>query len=53
MIRGLITAIRTLTILPMPGKDAKDFSTSLYFFPAVGALIGLAVGAAVYLINAY
>ncbi len=53
MLRGLVTAVRTLTILPMPGKDAKDFSSSLYFFPFVGALLGLAVGAAVYLINAY
>lgn len=53
MIRGFITAIRTLTIIPMPGKDAKDFSSSLYFFPAVGALIGLVVGGAVYLIGTY
>lgn len=38
---GLVTALRTLTILPVPGKDAKDFSSSLYWFPLVGLLLGL------------
>ena len=40
-MRGLITAIRTLTIFPVPGKDADDLSDSLFFFPLVGALLGL------------
>ncbi len=53
MMAGMITALRTLTVLPVPGKDAKDFSNSLYFFPVVGALIGVAAGGSVYLINRY
>jgi adenosylcobinamide-GDP ribazoletransferase len=43
MWRYLLTAFRTLTILPLPGKDANDFSRSLAFFPMVGALLGLVV----------
>lgn len=53
LLRGLITAIRTLTTLRVPGKDAKEFSTSLYFFPFVGGLVGIAVGASVYLLDRY
>jgi len=37
----LITAFRTLTILPLPGKDAERFSSALFFFPVVGGLVGL------------
>ncbi len=40
MLNGWITAVRTLTIIPVPGKDARDFSTSLYGFVWVGALLG-------------
>jgi len=43
MIRAMRTAFRTLTILPIPGKDTGDFSRSLCFFPLVGALLGFAV----------
>lgn len=43
MISSLITAVRTLTILPVPGKDAKNFSTSLFFFPIVGAILALCI----------
>ena len=39
-MNGLITALRTLSILPIPGKDAKDVSTSLSWFPIVGLLLG-------------
>ncbi len=40
--RELITAIRTLTILPVPGPEG-DFSRSFYYFPVVGAILaGLA-----------
>jgi adenosylcobinamide-GDP ribazoletransferase len=42
-MKGLVTAFRTLTILPVPGRDAERFSSSLYFFPLVGAVIGLLV----------
>jgi len=41
MFRGLITAIRTLTILPAPGKDAEKLAASLPWFPVVGLLLGL------------
>ncbi len=40
-IKGIITAFRTLSIIPVPGKDAKDFSNALYGFTIVGALLGL------------
>lgn len=43
MMRGLVTALRTLTILPIPGKDAERFTSSLGFFPLAGAVIGLLV----------
>jgi adenosylcobinamide-GDP ribazoletransferase len=43
MLRGLITALRTLTILPVPGRDAASFSSALPFFPLVGALVGAAL----------
>ncbi len=35
-----MTALRTLTILPVPGKDAERFSSALYWFPAAGLLVG-------------
>jgi adenosylcobinamide-GDP ribazoletransferase len=43
MLRDILTAFRTLTILPLPGEDTKDFSRTLFFFPLVGALLGLFV----------
>jgi adenosylcobinamide-GDP ribazoletransferase len=43
MLRAMITAFRTLTIIPIPGKDTEDFSRSLCFFPLVGALLGFVV----------
>ncbi len=41
MLKGLITAIRTLTVIPVPGKEGDDFSSALPWFPAVGLLLGL------------
>jgi len=41
MWRGLVTAIRTLTVLPIPGREAESAATALYWFPLVGLLIGL------------
>ncbi len=41
MVRGLVTALRTLTVLTVPGKDTDTFSTSLFWFPLVGLLIGI------------
>lgn len=46
-MRGLITALRTLTRLPVPGRDCEPFARSLPFFPLVGALLGLLIAGAV------
>jgi len=43
MLRAVITAFRTLTIIPIPGRDTEHFSRSLWFFPLVGALLGFVV----------
>lgn len=43
MIRPIITAFRTLTILPIPGKDTDHFPLSIPFFPFVGLLLGAIV----------
>jgi adenosylcobinamide-GDP ribazoletransferase len=48
-MRGLISAFRTLTGLPMPGREADHMAAALPFFPVVGAVIGLAVSAVVFL----
>ena len=39
-MRELVTALRTLTLLPVPGPDTLHFSRALYWFPVVGLLIG-------------
>jgi adenosylcobinamide-GDP ribazoletransferase len=41
MMGSFITAFRTLTIIPLPGKDTPVFSRSLVIFPVVGAFIAL------------
>ena len=43
MIKPIITAFRTLTILPIPGKDTEHFPRSIPFFPFVGLLLGAIV----------
>jgi adenosylcobinamide-GDP ribazoletransferase len=51
MLSGLVTALRTLTVLPVPGKDTETFSNSFFWFPVVGLLLGLiqiAIGYAVH-----
>lgn len=40
MFGSLITALRTLTALPVPGRDAPRLASSLPWFPLVGALLG-------------
>lgn len=40
MHRGLVTALRTLTALRVPGKDADDLAAALPWFPIAGALLG-------------
>ena len=46
----LITAIRTLTILPVPGREADRPADSFYFFPLIGEMIGGAVLLAAWLV---
>lgn len=41
MFQGLVTALRTLTVLPVPGRDARDLARALSWFPLVGCLLGL------------
>jgi adenosylcobinamide-GDP ribazoletransferase len=41
MIRPLLTALRILTIIPVPGKDTDDFSNCLPYFPVIGFLLGI------------
>jgi len=45
MLRGLVTAIRTLTVFSVPGRDAEKFSSSLYWFPVVVAFLGTLLAA--------
>ncbi len=52
MINALITAIRTLTIIPVPGVDTKNLSKSLVFFPVIGIFLGCIVFA-VYSISGF
>ena len=40
MPAGFVTAVRTLSLIPIPGRDAEKMSTSLPWFPVVGALLG-------------
>jgi adenosylcobinamide-GDP ribazoletransferase len=39
-MRGLGTAIRTLTSIPVPGGEEKDLSSALPLFPIVGLVLG-------------
>jgi adenosylcobinamide-GDP ribazoletransferase len=41
MLSGLVTALRTLTVLPVPGRDTKTFSHALFWFPVAGLLLGI------------
>lgn len=37
---GLVTAFRTLTILPVPGGESDDLASALPWFPLVGLVLG-------------
>ena len=39
-MKGLRTAIRTLTLIPFPGKESDELSSSLPWFPIVGLILG-------------
>lgn len=41
VLSGLVTALRTLTVLPVPGRESDTFSRSLFWFPVVGLLLGI------------
>ncbi len=41
MPKGLVTALRTLSALPVPGRDSGRFSDAFYWFPVAGLLLGL------------
>ena len=43
MPRGLVTALRTLTILPVPGDDSETPADALPWFPAIGAALGIII----------
>ncbi len=46
-MRGLATALRFLTVLPLPGRlgaSAEELAGSVFWFPVVGVLIGLGSG---------
>ncbi|WP_076789225.1 adenosylcobinamide-GDP ribazoletransferase [Chlorobium sp. KB01] len=41
MLRALVSAIRTLTVFSVPGRDTDSFSKTLFWFPLVGLLLGV------------
>jgi len=41
MPRGLVTAFRTLSILPVPGGEDEAYGSSLFWFPVVGLVLSL------------
>ena len=40
-MKGLIVALRTLTVISWPGKESEDLSSSLPWFPVVGLFLGV------------
>ncbi len=51
IVRPAVTALRTLTVIPMPGQDSLSFGRSLLYFPIVGALIGALCCGLLYLLQ--
>jgi adenosylcobinamide-GDP ribazoletransferase len=41
MWRGMVTAIRTLTLFPVPGREAANMAGALPWFPIVGFMLGV------------
>ena len=52
-MRGLVTALRTLTVLPVPGKEATRFCNAFHWFPVVGLLLGLIQAGVGYLLMVF
>jgi adenosylcobinamide-GDP ribazoletransferase len=46
MLRGLTTALRLLSILPIPGRESRHFIDGLPWYPVAGAVLGVLVCAA-------
>ena len=40
---GFTTALRTLTLIPCPGKESEEMPNSLPWFPVVGLFLGLII----------
>jgi len=40
VIKGFVSAMRTLTVFRVPGEDTREWSTALPWFPVVGLLLG-------------
>ena len=38
--RGIITAFRTLTSIPLPGRDCDNLASAVPWFPLVGFVLG-------------
>ncbi len=51
MIKGLITAVRTLTIIKLPGRESSNLADSLFWFPLVGFFIGAILNLIIEIIN--
>ncbi|MBC2602884.1 adenosylcobinamide-GDP ribazoletransferase [Puniceicoccus vermicola] len=43
MLSGLVTALRLLSILPIPGREARNFCDGLYWYPLAGFILGALV----------
>lgn len=41
MIQGLVSALRTFTVLPVPGSEAEKMSEALPWFPVAGLIIAV------------
>ncbi len=48
-MRGLVAAVRWLTILPTPASMQEDHGRALFWLPAVGVVVGLSVWGAMLL----
>lgn len=51
MYQAFVTAFRTLTIIPIPGKDTDNYASSLAYFPLTGAFLAGILIAAHYLLR--
>ncbi|TAN38089.1 MAG: adenosylcobinamide-GDP ribazoletransferase [Verrucomicrobia bacterium] len=49
--RGFVSAVRTLTVLRVPGRDADAMASTLPWFSLVGALISIFVAAVFWLLR--